>query len=253
MVMLDVRGTQVDGQAAEAYQAAMQKYDLSCKVLYGDLPETVTMHGNKLYLDSGDREVAEWVLHHSGKVTVLDKKVRTEVHRVEELPLGTFNICSISLTDFHDLTAEDIRRFAELPRLNEFILQNCKLDEAWLSSLHDAPLISLELENCGLTDEATRHISKIQHLTQLKLPSNCLSDEAVQSIAALEMLTELDLSENSEISDLAFDLLDSTRFTLQRIDFRDTRASESAAAKLQSQLRRVDSKARVLAGTRAAN
>ena len=252
LALVDVRGTQVSGAAAEAFQKVIQQHDLSSRVLYGEQVEETTMHGNKLYPGETDRELAGWIVRQGGAVSLLGKKGRTRISAGKPIPEGIFNVTRVSLADCDVLTEDVLQRIVALPRLEELSLSRCGFQESWLPHLARADLIGLEIRDCGLTDSATEQIAAIPHLSSLKLPFNRISDEGIGSIAGLSMLTELDLCGNAQVSGQVFDVLGPAMFTLRRIDVRLTQVTRERAADLQSHLRNVDSEARILAGTMAA-
>ncbi len=86
-----------------------------------------------------NRQVAEWILRHGGKVQLLINGVPTEISQVQQLPAGAWWIEGIVVPERSEIRNTDLTRFNRLSRLRSLSVQHPQISGEGITLLEFLP------------------------------------------------------------------------------------------------------------------
>jgi serine/threonine protein kinase len=201
------RGAPTDGPARQTHSSKKHHRGAA------DDPEmTERQTGSREEFDI-ERESAVWVLERGGTVSVgadlshgthpkkgssatsdeqgADRQV---IHDAGQLPAGAFHVVGIGLQASTRLSASDMARLAQLPRLESLSLADMRVTDSEIASLTSAAsLTHLDLQDTPISDAALASLKKLANLQSLVLNRTRMSGAVLRDLAPLENLKELQL------------------------------------------------------------
>lgn len=155
-----------------------------------------------------NRKAALWVINHSGSVRILkpgEKRPSNMISKAEQLPDEQFQVVYVNLTNPKStLDREGLELLAELPKLEELLLDRKKLQD----------------EHCEI-------LAGCRSLKVLAIPHTQVSDVGLAALAPVTTLDRLHLAGCNAIDGSAFEKLHTLQ-TLQTLDLNQTGTTDSA-------------------------
>lgn len=146
------------------------------------------------------RAVAEWALPLRAKLEIVKDGRKSTIQKLEQLPVGKFDILAISFSRFspHDgkkINELDLSLLNPIAKtLEKLELEGCNITGSGLEAIAGAQKLKmLSLEGSPITDDALQHLAALMELQTLNLRFTSVSGIGLSHLRGLSKLTDLTL------------------------------------------------------------
>ncbi len=184
---------------------------------------------------SANRQLAEWSIKRGGRVFIETPPSPRHkwVYQTQELPASPFQVLALTLPPKTKVSLDQMQWIGEVKTLMSLSLEDCGVTDDGLRLIAQNPeLNDLRVRDNSITDAGMQHLQGLTALKTLWLQGNSLSDAGVQHLSGLAQLEWLDLAK-TKITDQGVGRLLPLK-TLQILDLRETEITDQAVVGLKT-------------------
>jgi serine/threonine protein kinase len=179
-------------------------------------------------------QVMEWAIKRNGRVFINTSLNRGAwVTQTDEIPASSYKIMALTLPPDTEVPLDYLKLVGQLKTLNSVDMQDCGITDEGLQYIaQNSQLLELRLRANPLTDAGIKHLQDLKSLTMLWLEQTQATNIGAQHLAKLSRLEWLDL-DGTQVDDEALETLAQLK-NLKILDLSGTGITDAAASRIKT-------------------